>query len=179
MATLFLILLALGIIALVASHIYSGILREKREAEDARRTAGITGISVTLDVEEKHSLFILLAADGSINRLGTGTADNTENHLFIGKTKPAIFESVRSHVTPEMWDVMGRAFWDKNPLGPSCKLTILFHFKDGKSNGFEFRYGAESEGPPREVADFVRAAVSATDPWYEDFKQAAAAQKRS
>jgi hypothetical protein len=55
-------------------------------------------------------------------------------------------------------------------------LTIVFQFDDGSSNGFVFLYGAESEGPPREVADLVRASVRHTDLWHQNFKQATGRQ---
>lgn len=101
------------------------------------------------------------------------------NDLFIGRTDPAIFAAVRSHLTEEMFLVLlGRTFQLPNPRGAPCKLTLTFQFKDSTSDGIGFLYGSESEGPPREVADFVTAAVLQTDPWYEDLKRNAARRKK-
>ena len=50
----------------------------------------IAAILVTLRVNEEESLFVLVAADGSINRLGTGSVNNTDRDLFIGKTTVGI-----------------------------------------------------------------------------------------
>src|SRR5262249_33807988 len=49
------------------------------------------GIMVTLKVGGEQSLFIMLGADGSINRVGTGAVDNAERDMFIGRTDPALF----------------------------------------------------------------------------------------
>ena len=35
-----------------------------------------------------------------------------------------------------------------------------------------WQYGSESRWPPREVCDFVAAAIEATAPWYEEQKSA-------
>jgi len=47
----------------------------------------ITGVSVDLKIDGASSLFASLAADGSINRLGTGAANNTETELLKGITE--------------------------------------------------------------------------------------------
>jgi hypothetical protein len=86
-------------------------------------------------------------------------------------TDPAIFQAARAHLSTEVFQFLGSTFQMKNPVGTSCKLTIVFQFNDNSSNGLVFLYGAESEGPPTEVADFVRAAVRQTDPWYDIFKR--------
>jgi hypothetical protein len=153
---------------------------EPRDSAAARKASDVRGFTITLDIDGKPSLFVLLGADGSINRLGTGTLENKESELFIGLTDPAIFEPVRSHLTDAMLQAtIGQTFQDQHQRGRPCKLTLTFQFKDGTSNGFVFLYGSESEGPPREVADFVRLAVQQTDPWYEDFKRGVAKHKNS
>lgn len=143
-----------------------------------RKTGDVAALSINLDVNEKSSLFILLSADGTINRMGTGTLGNTEHELFIGRTDPAIFEAVRSHVPERMLQSLGQRFQHQNPRGTPCKLTISFQFKDGTLDGFAFLYGSESEGVPNEVADLVTAATHETDPWYENFKRTAAGQHK-
>ena len=55
----------------------------------------------------------------------------------------------------------------ENPLGAPCKLTLMFQFNDGKSASSEYLYGTQSEGPLKEVTDFVRAAVRETEGWYQ------------
>lgn len=185
-------LVALAVIVLIAVRFFSGRISAEPPAASerppapgipgadpsVRKVADITALSITLDINEKPSLFILLSADGSINRLGTGTLENTERELFIGRTDPAIFEAVRSHVTEAMLQSRGQAFQHQNPRGAPCKLTLNFQFKDGTSGGFAFLYGSESEGMPEDVVDFVTAAARETDPWYENFKRTEAGRHK-
>lgn len=137
----------------------------------------ITGVLVNLKVDGDLSLFALLAADGSINRFGTGAVNNTEREMFIGITDPKLFEGVRSRITGDLlkW-VGGRA--DPNPRGKVCELVVGFMLANREEHAIQFKYGSESIGPPPEVAKFVIAIVEATNPWYEDFKAMAAKQKQ-
>ena len=185
MKFLFVGLIALAIIVLIAVRLYRGRITVEPKATSGaarvivRKVSDVDGISIRLDINAKPSLFILLGADGSINRMGTGTVENTEHDLFIGRTDPAIFEAVRSHLTEEMLLVLlGRTFQLPNPHGAPCKMSLTFQFKDSTSDGIGFLYGSESEGLPKEVIGFVTAAVLQTDPWYEDFKRNAAKRKK-
>ena len=144
----------------------------------ARKSADIHALSIKLDVDNKSSLFFMLASDGTINRMGSGTMEDPGGHLFIGKIDPAIFEALRSQVTEAMLGSLGQTFQHQNPRGLPCKLTLSFQFQDGTWNGLAFLYGSESEGMPKDVADYVTAAVRQTDPWYENFRRIAA-QKQS
>lgn len=169
-------LVALAILVMVAVRLLRGRIPVEGEAASpaisgtARAVAEVVAFTITLDIDEKPSLFVLLAADGAINRLGRGTVDDPAGGLFIGKTDPAIFEAVRSHLSDEMVRTQGQTFQHQNPRGVPCKLTLTFKFKDGTSSGLAFLYGSESEGVPGDVADFVTTAVRLTDPWYENFK---------
>jgi len=92
-------LVALVLLALIVM-IALRLLRGRIPAESAgptgkaeaairsRKISDISGLSITLDVNEKPSLFILLAADGTINRMGSGTGGDTGGELFIGRTSP-------------------------------------------------------------------------------------------
>ncbi len=129
----------------------------------------IKGIYVILNVEGVPALLVLLALDGSINRMGTGAVDNTEMGMFIGVADPALFLKMRSQVTADLLQWIG-ARADPQPKGKVCELTIGFMLANGKEQGIQFKYGSESLGPPPEVRRFVTAMVEARDPWYEDFK---------
>jgi len=65
----------------------------------SKNVADIDAIFVDLDVDSKRLLFILVGADGIINRIGSGTFGENNRDMFIGKTDPAVFERVRSHLT--------------------------------------------------------------------------------
>jgi hypothetical protein len=179
-------LIALAIIVLIAVRLYRDWIPLELKAASGgppgqaitRKVSDVDAIFIKLDINAKPSLAVVLSADGSINRMGTGTLENTEHDLFVGRTDPAIFQAVRSHLTEAMLQLLGLTFHKQNPRGAPCELTLTFQFKDNTSDGFVIFYGAESEGPPGDVASFVRAAVIQTDPWYRNFKRTAAGRKQ-
>ena len=129
-----------------------------------------------LKINDDLSLFGLLAADGSINRLGTGTLNNTEKDMFIGITDPKVFEKLRAQIRPELlrW-VGGRA--DKSLRGKVCELQIHLMLANKREQSIYFKYGSDSLGPPSEVSQFVTAFVETTSPWYEEQKAMVAEQR--
>jgi hypothetical protein len=145
-------LVALAILALVAVRLLRGRIPVEGKAASpptpgaSGKVAEVDAFTITLDVDEKPSLFLLLASDGTINRMGRGVLGDPVGDLFIGKTDPAIFESVRSHLNEDMLQVPGRSFQHQEPRGVLCKLSLTFKFKDGTSGGLAFLYGSESEG---------------------------------
>jgi hypothetical protein len=128
-------------------------------------------ISISIEVNDKPTLLVLLAADGTINRMGEGTEDSTDEPFVIDRTTKDYFAQLRSLVKPEWLPYLG-SLWDlPNKKGKSAKLTISFAFEDGTRNGLIFKYGTESEGPPGEIREFVYKAVDLTDSWYEEWKE--------
>lgn len=123
---------------------------------------------IGLEVNADRLLFILLSADGSINRIGSGNFKDKNRDMFVGVTDPAIFERVRSHLTEAMLQGLGHSFQLQNIRGAPCKLTLIFQFNDRTSGPSEYLYGSESAGPPSDVVDFVRAAVGETERWYQE-----------
>jgi hypothetical protein len=126
----------------------------------------VCGVMVTLVIGSEQSLFILLGSDGSINRLGTGAVDNTERDMFIGRTDPGLFGQLREQITAELLGWCGQSRADPDPRGQVCELTVGFQRAGGEECLTSWRYGSQSQGPPSEVAQFVLAAVRATDPWF-------------
>jgi hypothetical protein len=124
------------------------------------------GVMVTLKVGGDQSLFSMLGADGSINRVGTGPVNNTERDMFIGRTDPALFLALHEQITPELLAWCGQSRGDPNPKGKVCELTVGFKRTNGEELLTVWQYGSESMGPPPEVGQFVVAAVRATDPWF-------------
>ena len=132
----------------------------------------IQAIHITLEIDGDKALFVLLANDGTVNRLGTGAIDNSENSLFIGITNPPLIHKVKNSLTDEMLEHMG-GYKIPDQKGASCRLSIGFQFSNGEENGFGFHYGAESQGPPGQIIELVIAAVEATEPWYNEQKELA------
>jgi hypothetical protein len=138
----------------------------------------ITGVAMSLKVDEQLSSFALLAADGSINRLGTGTIENTEKEMFIGGiSDPKLFQNLRAQISPELFTwIGGRA--DPNPKGTVCELTSWLFLSSKEQRGIYSKYGSQSLGPPPEVSRLVIATVELTDPWYEEFKAGVGNQRK-
>jgi hypothetical protein len=130
----------------------------------------IHGILVTLLIGGEQALFVLLGSDGSINRMGTGSENNTERDMFIGKTEPGVFQRLREQITPELLGWCGQQLAAPQPQGKVCELTVGFQKADGQESMTAWRYGSASQGPPPEVCRFVVAAVEATEPWFEEQK---------
>ena len=130
----------------------------------------IDGIMVTLEVDSSKALFILLAADGTVNRLGTGSVNNTENDMYIGITKDSLFVKLLSKIDVGWFEYQG-SYDVPDKKGKICELTVLFRHDDGRESGFNFIYGSESEGPPDDICQFVIEAVNLTEPWYIEQKK--------
>jgi hypothetical protein len=134
------------------------------------KVSDIIAINIVLEVNNNQSLFILLATDGSINRLGNGGVNNQDKDLFMGITLEPLFEQLMSHLTDEMLEFMG-GYDIPEKKGFPCSLSIGLMFTNGEENGFEFSYGSESHGPPQEISEFVIAALDITEPWYQAQKK--------
>jgi len=130
------------------------------------RVSEIVAVAITLEVASEHVLFILPAADGTVNRAGAGLPGNTESTLFIGQTSEPLFQSLLGHLTDEMFKFTG-TYDVPDKRGDPCRLSIALTFADGSEDGFGFAYGALSQGPPREIASFVRKAGEITEAWYQ------------
>ncbi len=123
-------------------------------------------ILITLLVGGEQSLFLMLGADGSISRMGTGQVNNTERDMFIGLTKPELFRDLRNQITPELLAWFGQSRAEPEPKGKVCELTVGLKRASGEELFTAWRFGSESPmGPPPEVCRFVIAATDATDPW--------------
>jgi hypothetical protein len=129
-------------------------------------------VVISLEVNEQPALFVLLAADRTVNRIGTGALDNVEKALFIGATADNLFEKFMQKVSEDMFEHAG-CYAQPEPKGQPCKLTMAFR-RPKDPVGFEFSFGSESEGPPEELAELVKYAAELTEPWYEKQKQMAA-----
>ena len=129
-------------------------------------------VVITLDIAGRPALFVGLSEDGSIRRMGTGSVSNTERDLYIGDGQSELFASFMEQVPEEIFSACGRYELPARQ-GADCLLTILFGTKSEPpvGVGFEFLYGAESEGPPDDICRLVRAAVELTGPWFQQFKE--------
>jgi hypothetical protein len=132
---------------------------------------------VTLKVNNDTALFMLLAEDGTVNRMGDGSTTNTDREMFIGRHPEPLFARFISRITPDLLEHQG-AYDLPNRKGANCELTLLLGYRGSeRSAGFKFIYGSESQGPPREIAELVRYAAELTTPWHEAQKRIAKSEK--
>lgn len=134
----------------------------------------IDAVVINQEVDGQPSLFVLLANDGTINRIGTGAIDNSEKALFIGQTGDGLFERFMEKVDEAIFENSG-AYKHPDPKGRACKLELAFRRPSGPL-GFEFHFGSESEGPPEEISALVIHAIELTEPWYTKQKETALAE---
>lgn len=130
----------------------------------------LKGILISSQVNEKQDLFILLAADGSINRIGTGEPLSSNGDMFIGVTSDKAFRALASKVDLEWFNHAGQRFELPDPRGAPGVLRLIFK-TDVKEYPFEFLYGLESGGVPSDIGSFVNAAIEVTEPWYQAQKR--------
>lgn len=131
---------------------------------------------ITLTVGENHVLFIVLGADGLINRKGNGGADCKDNNLFMGETKENLFAELKFFITQEVQDCFGYTYDIPNKEGRLCELQILFK-GNSVETGTKFLYGALSQGPPIFIRTFITKAVTLTDTWHGQQKYIASKSK--
>lgn len=124
----------------------------------------IDAVVVAFDVGGDLKLFILLADDDTVNRMGTGALDNEDKRLFVGKSNQGLLYRFLSRVPDDILDRAG-TYRHPDQQGPPCKLEIAFRKPSGPV-GIVFHFGRDSEGPPEQIFSLVDTAVELTEPWY-------------
>ncbi len=119
---------------------------------------------LTLEVGNSTPLFILLAKDGTIHRKGNGNpAANLP--LITGTSEDGHFEALMMTINPHIFTYTG-VIRMPEPVGTECRLTIIFQGRSNIDISFRVVYGADSQGPPIEIAEILINAVKLTDAWY-------------
>jgi hypothetical protein len=132
-----------------------------------RRVADIDVLTITLEIASTRALFVLLARDGTVNRMGSGSPSTADGDLYIGQTQPALLPEALKGLSEEALGHTG-VYDIPKKLGVPCRLAIALRFADGSEDGFGYTYGSDSQGPPKPIAMFVHASVMATQSWYQE-----------
>lgn len=127
-------------------------------------------LTITLKCEEKQVLFVLIANDGTVNRLGDGSYECEDKNLYIGISTNNLFEKTKQFVTQEMSECVGELYTCNEIKGKKCEMTIIYT-GDNFETGVRFVYGDLSERPPMIFRDLVKKAVEYTDPWWGEQKR--------
>ena len=75
--------------------------------ERVLNVADINAVHISLKAADKLVLFILIASDGTINRMGTGAVNNTSNSLYIGVEREDLLRQLLSNMDDGMLDNLG------------------------------------------------------------------------
>jgi hypothetical protein len=134
----------------------------------------IDSILVQLQVSGRQALFLMLASDGGITRSGTGSPHDRAGDLVAGVTRPTAFRRLVRRYSDDLLRWCGITRTDPRRRGEECELKVGLRRCDGETLWSVWQYGSESLGPPPEVGDFVRAAVSSTEGWFREQQRAAA-----
>ena len=125
----------------------------------------VTLVTISLDIDEQPSLFILFAEEGLVNRMGNGSVDDIDRRLYFGKTQESEFQRFMERVPEEVFASPGWYTLPPEHKGKECKLALAFTLKDGQVTGIGFSYGSESIGPPPWVGDLVYHGVALSETW--------------
>jgi hypothetical protein len=133
-------------------------------------TSDVVAFMIQLRVEDRPALLLALSDDGAITRSGSGRPNPAEPDVFIGQAPGPFFQQAIRLCDPSWLDGSGEYSGSDGPGAP-CVLRLTFSLSDRPMDSprvLEFRYGADSEGLPGNVRDFVRAAVQVTNDWYAE-----------
>jgi hypothetical protein len=123
-------------------------------------------VLITLEVGEKTGLFILLTKDGTINRKGDGSVTH-DLPLHRGTSNQRHFDALMMTINESIFGYCG-IIKQPNRLGTESSLTIIFQGPNDVDFSFRVIYGADSEGPPRELVEILVNAVKLTEGWYQE-----------
>jgi hypothetical protein len=128
----------------------------------------VTSLTVSLDVAGDTTLFILLDRDGTMNRQGSGRADNNEHEMVISTIATTALDHTLEPLTPE-WLERDGVFQMPDPQGTPCELTLMLS-GNREALTFAFHYGTESHGVPPPFRTVVERAVEVTQSEYDRFR---------
>jgi hypothetical protein len=137
----------------------------------------IDKVLITLEIEDKTSVLILLDKDGAITRKGDGSTGNVALPLIQGVSNDGHFEALMMTVNEDIFPYAG-VINQPAKAGRDCRLSILFQGANEVDYSFRVLYGEDSKGPPLELAEILINAVKITEPWYRQHIQPASAEER-
>jgi len=126
----------------------------------------IDKVLITLEVGEKTALFIIMARDGTLNRKGDGSPQH-DLPLHRGISTQRHFDAFMMTIDESIFNYCG-VIRKPDRVGVDCSLTIIFQGANEIDFSFRVIYGADSEGPPRELIEILINAVKITEGWYQE-----------
>jgi hypothetical protein len=126
----------------------------------------IRKLAISMHVEKEISLFILLCSDGTIKRIGPGAQAEAGLGMRTGSIPGPVLDTILDNIPEDLLSRSG-CYETKQKKGQCCEVEIIFtNQAEDEVVGFQFIYGSESSGIPREIKELIMSAVQATDHWY-------------
>jgi hypothetical protein len=125
-----------------------------------------TALTLEVDISNKNCLAILLARDGTINRVGSGIVDSTDKDFFMGMTTEKLFDNLMETVSGDLM-----AYCNQAP--PTCDTTrqickVKFSFSGITSGiGGEYCINGTVNDLPKPIKEYIANAIKITGPWYQ------------
>ena len=121
-------------------------------------------VLITLSVAGEQTLLILLAREGTINRMGGMSESPEDRHPYIWKTDGTAFRQFMATIDDEMFSCQG-SYILPDKRGKDCELLLRFSdSSDTRKAWLRFIYGTESQGPPAPIPQIVMKALELTEP---------------
>ena len=131
-----------------------------------------------MEIEYKgiKNMFILLSADGNIQRSGSGRMGEVKSDLFVGQTNEPLFNKVKEVIKDDVLQIIGKKMTLPNPVGEICTLNLFFSV-DNVLQQIVVVYGQQS-GLPLEILQIVRTMHEVTEPRYQKMVQTTKAPEK-
>lgn len=138
----------------------------------------VNAVIISKEIDDGMSIFVLLARDGSINRIGNGSLECDEKDMFIGITQDKLFEKFMDGCPAHFITAPGEAYAPQGEMkGKKVKVTLMFNCGE-EERGLMFFYGTDSGGIPEDLSQVVDLAIDVTEPWYQNQRKMTGAGKR-
>lgn len=134
-------------------------------ATEQIRAADLNTCFITLKYGDRLILVVLLARDGSINRMGDATS-KADDTWYMGNVQEPLFDQLLEVVPDDLFQYAGR-LEIPDGRGTDCELAVVFQHKDGRAVPFEILFGSENQDVPTELLDIVSRAMELTEPVVE------------
>jgi hypothetical protein len=142
-------------------------------AGEGLRSRDVTTCLLTVDYDGERALVIVLARDGSINRMGDGRplTPQTDSTLYIGVVEEPLLDRLMEVIPDAFVGLSGRYDEPSKRRGIVGECHIVYGFADGRVSALEVVWGADKQSLPAELYAYLSVligkAIEVTDPWWK------------
>jgi hypothetical protein len=122
--------------------------------------------TIEVSVSNGDGLAILLAKDGTINRIGSGISDTTDKSFFMGISKETVFDSLMETVSDDLLSYAQKESPQCDTTKQNLRVKISFSENDSETE-IDYCVNGTADDLPKPIKDYITDAVKITDPWYK------------